>query len=124
MTREDHIMGYVGLAVRARQITFGEEAVLMSVRAGKAALVLLDASASLNARKKLEDACGYRNVRLYLLPPGLIGRAAGKSGRMAACMPPGGLEKALAPWLTQSCADAQTINEQTTSQMCGGASVT
>ena len=91
------IAGYIGLAVRAGQAVSGETACVSAIRAGKAAVALLDEAAAGNAQKRFSDTCSHYQVPLMYLPPGLLGKAAGKPGRMALVLPPGGLaEKVLA----------------------------
>jgi len=85
------IAGYMGLAVRAGQAATGESACVTAIRAGKAAVALLDGSASENARKRFSDTCSHHNVPLIMLPKDLLEKAAGKPGRMAMVIPPGGL---------------------------------
>jgi len=85
------IAGVIGLAVRARQTVIGEEACVNAIRGRKAAVALLDEGASPNARKRFLDACAHHEVPLVFLPESLLGRAAGKPGRMALVMIKGGL---------------------------------
>ena len=85
------IAGYIGLAVRAGQAVTGEGACVTAIRAGKAAVALLDGSASENASKRFSDTCSHHKVPLIILPPDLLEKAAGKPGRMAMAIPPGGL---------------------------------
>ena len=85
------VSGLLGLACRAGQAALGADMALQEIRAGKAALLLLDAGASEGTRKKLLDACAYRSVPAYTLPEGEISRACGKDGRMAAAVRKGGL---------------------------------
>ena len=89
--------GYMGLSVRAGQAVTGEGACVTAVRSGKAAVVLLDDSASENARKRFSDTCGHHKVPLVILPKELLEKAIGKPGRMSMAIPPGGLaDKVLA----------------------------
>ncbi len=85
------IKGLLGLALRAGQVTTGADMALKEIRAGRAALALLDAGASAGTRKKISDACAYRNVPLHILPEGEIDRACGREGRMVAAVKPGAL---------------------------------
>ena len=78
------ISGLLGLSCRAGQITLGTDMVIQEIRAGKAALVLLDEGASPATQKKISDACAYRSVPLHRMPAGEIDRACGKDGRMTA----------------------------------------
>ena len=85
------IDGLLGLASRAGQITLGADLALREIKSGRAALVLLDAGASEGTRKKISDACAYRQVPLHMLPEGELSGACGKEGRMAAAVKPGKL---------------------------------
>ncbi len=85
------ISGLLGLACRAGQITLGADVALQEIRGGKAALALLDESALEGTRKKILDACAYRQVDVYILPEGEISRSCGKEGRMAAAIKKGKL---------------------------------
>jgi ribosomal protein L7Ae-like RNA K-turn-binding protein len=87
----DKLAGYIGLAVRAGQAVTGEGACVAAIRAGKAAVAMLDGAASENAAKRLTDACTHHRVPLIKLPSELMQKAAGKPGRMAMVMTPGGL---------------------------------
>ena len=57
MDRETKLRGLMGLCVRARQATFGEDGCLKSIRGGGCAVLLLDSGAS----KATQDK--YRGVR-------------------------------------------------------------
>ena len=83
--------GLLGLACRAGQITLGADLALREIKAGRAALALLDAGAAEGARKKISDACAYRRVPLHMLPEGELSGACGKDGRLAAAVKPGKL---------------------------------
>ncbi len=95
----DRMAGYIGLAVRAGQAVTGESACVAAIRAGKAAVAMLDSAASENAVKRFTDACAHHRVPLVKLPPEMLQRAVGKPGRMAMVLSPGGLAaKALECW--------------------------
>ena len=94
------VSGLLGLACRAGQIALGADVALQEIRAGKTALVLLDAAASEGTRKKLLDACAFRSVPAYTLPEGEISRACGKDGRMAAAVRKGKLAERMAELLS------------------------
>lgn len=85
------ISGLLGLSYRAGQIILGAEMALQEIRFDRAGLVLLDAGASPGTRKKIADACAYRQVPLHMLPEGELSRACGREGRMAAAVKPGSL---------------------------------
>ena len=83
--------GLLGLCRRAGQITVGADLALREIKAGRAALALVDAGASEGTKKKIRDACAYRHLPVRFLPEGLLDRACGQDGRMAAAMKPGKL---------------------------------
>lgn len=83
--------GTIGLAVRAGMAVTGEAACVAAIRAGKAAVAILDEDAAPNAQKRFSDTCSHYKVPLLLFPPGALGQAVGKPGRMALVLPPGGL---------------------------------
>ena len=85
------VSGLLGLASRSGQIVLGADLALREIRSGRAALVLLDQGASEGTRKKISDACSYRNVPLHMLPEGELSSACGQDGRMAAAVKPGPL---------------------------------
>ncbi|MBR3018640.1 MAG: ribosomal L7Ae/L30e/S12e/Gadd45 family protein [Clostridia bacterium] len=85
------VSGLLGLACRAGQIALGADIALQEIRAGKAALLLLDAGASEGTKKKLLDACAYRSVPVYTMPEREISSACGRDGRMAAAVRKGNL---------------------------------
>lgn len=85
------IEGLLGLAMRAGQLTPGADLALREIKAGKAALVLVDQDASENTRKKLQDACAFRRVPMHIMEAGLLDRACGREGRMAASLKKGGI---------------------------------
>ena len=87
------VSGLLGLACRAGQIALGADIALQEIRAGKAALALLDAGASDGTRNKLLDACAFRSVPVYTLPENEISQACGRDGRMAAAVRKGNLAK-------------------------------
>lgn len=92
--------GLIGLCRRAGQMTLGAELAIKEIRAGRAALMLVDAGASDGTKKKIGDACAYRRVRMDLLPEGLLARACGKEGRIAAAVRPGPLCRQIIQLLT------------------------
>ena len=96
------VSGLLGLACRAGQIVLGADIALQEIRAGKAALALLDAGASEGTRKKLLDACAFRSVPVYTLPEDEISRACGRDGRMAAAVRKGNLANRMQELLSEN----------------------
>lgn len=88
---EQKVAGMIGLAVRARQAQLGAGRALDCLRAGKAGLLLLDDAVSDNTRKRFTDACTSHEVESLMLPPGLLGQAAGRMDTMVAALLKGGL---------------------------------
>ena len=64
MDRETKLRGLMGLCVRARQATFGEDGCLKSIRGGGCAVALLP-------RGLLQDATGRSGVAMAVAPGGL-----------------------------------------------------
>lgn len=87
--------GLLGLSARAGQLTFGEGGCLTAIRSGKAALVLVDESASENTKKRYGDSCRTYQCPMAYLPEGMLSQAVGRSGRMAAVCAPGPLAQRL-----------------------------
>ena len=80
------LSGLIGLCMRARQLVLGTDMAVRAVREGRAAVLLMDSGASANLRKKLKDASAYHRVPLAELEEGLLDRAAGQDGKMAAAV--------------------------------------
>ena len=81
----------LGLAMRAGQLSFGEDGVRKAIASGAAALVLLDAGASDNTKKRMRDSCTYYGVPLMETAAGRLGEAVGRPGRMSAAVARGPL---------------------------------
>ena len=92
---ENRVISFLGLCMRAGRVISGQEACVDLVRSGEAALVLMDASASDNTRKRLTDACHSHDVPLYEVSAGELGRAIGKNGRMVIALKPDGMSEKL-----------------------------
>jgi len=87
----DAFFSMLGIARRAGVLTLGTEGVLAAAAAGQAGMVLLDAGASDNTKKKLRDSCAYHGVDLYETQTDRLGFAIGKPGRMCAAVSRGTL---------------------------------
>ncbi len=59
-------LNMLGLCARAGRCQYGETACLNAIRADRAFMVLVDAGASDNTRKRFGDACAYRQLPLLL----------------------------------------------------------
>ena len=88
MLTEDHTAskaydapGLIGLAMRGRLLTLGEDGCLKAIRSGTASLIIIDEGASPGTLKKFQDASAYHNVKLVMLKAGQLGRTIGKPGR-------------------------------------------
>ena len=91
--------GLLGLAVRARQIHFGEEACRKLVRSGGCALLMLDEAAGIHTRKKAETMSRAAQIPLILLPAGFMEQAMGR-GNMMAAVQQGTFSEPLTEYLT------------------------
>ncbi len=92
---ENQVISFLGLCMRAGRITSGQEACVDLARKEDAALVLMDAAASENTRKRITDACHSHNVPLYEVSEGELGRAIGKKGRMVVALKADGMAQKL-----------------------------
>ena len=79
----DAFYSMLGIARRAGVLTLGTDGVLSAIASGSAAVVLLDAAASENTKKKLRDSCAFYGAPLFETAPERLGLAIGK-GRMCA----------------------------------------
>ena len=92
---ENQVINFLGLCMRAGRIISGQEACVDLARKEEAALVLMDAAASENTRKRITDACHSHNVPLYEISEGELGRAIGKNGRMMVALKMDGMAQKL-----------------------------
>ena len=96
--------GLIGLCQRAGKLQTGADLTAKAIKNGSCRLALLDGGAAANTVKKITDPCIYYRVPYLLLPPGMLGEACGREGRMAAAV----LDAGFAARLTQMNADNQT----------------
>jgi len=94
-TTENRVISFLGLCMRAGRIISGQEACVDLIRQSEAALVLMDASASDNTRKRLTDACHSHNAALYEVSAGTLGASIGKKGRMVIALKADGMAQKL-----------------------------
>ena len=92
---ENQVINFLGLCMRAGRITSGQEACVDLARQEEAALVLMDAGASENTRKRITDACHSHDIPLYEVSEGALGHAIGKKGRMVAALKADGMAQKL-----------------------------
>ena len=84
-------IGMLGLCARARKLITGEKAVVQAIRAGSCHLAILDGATAPNGVEAVEWACQTHGVPLMHTAPGQLGRAIGRSGRMAAAVTDAGM---------------------------------
>ena len=87
----DAFYSMLGIAMRAGALTLGADGVHSAIASGGAALVLLDAAASENTRKKFRDSCAFYGTPLFETAPDRLGYAIGKPGRVCAAVAKGSL---------------------------------
>ncbi len=87
----DAFYSMLGIAKRAGALTLGTDGVLSAIASGSTRIVLLDALASDNTKKKFHDSCAFYGVELYETAPDRLGFAIGKPGRMCAAVAKGPL---------------------------------
>lgn len=78
--RAARLSGMMGLARRAGKLTFGFDAVLEDIAAGKAKAAFLSSDASARTAGGVKEKCAARGVRLAALPLSktALGRAIGR----------------------------------------------
>jgi ribosomal protein L7Ae-like RNA K-turn-binding protein len=74
------LFGMIGLARRAGRITFGFDAVLEDIAAGRAKAVLVTHDASDRTARKMKEACARRHLTIVTMPlsKAECGNAAGR----------------------------------------------
>ncbi len=103
------LRGLMGLCVRARQSTFGEDGCLKQIRGRQCGVLLLDSGASAATKDKYKGACEHAGVPLMLLPEGLLHEATNRPG-VAMAVTKGGLAKQIMNLLPANQA-GDTTNE-------------
>ncbi len=98
---ENKLRGLMGLCVRARQATFGEDGCLKLARGGQCGALLVDSGASKATRDKYAGVCERTGTPMMMLPPGLLGEATGRPG-MAMAVQKGGLAQQIAILLSDA----------------------
>ena len=88
---QDAFYSMLGIAMRAGALTFGADSVHAEIASGHTGMVLVDADASQNTKKRLRDACAYYGSPLFETQPGRLCLAVGKPGRMCAAVKKGTL---------------------------------
>lgn len=92
MTDEERVLGYLGLAARARRLESGEFSTENAVKKGKACLVLIAGDASDNTKKKFQNMCDYYHVTCFIFSDmQTIGHAIGREFRASCAVTDGGL---------------------------------
>ena len=81
---EQRIKGMLGLAARAREACFGDDACRKLIDSGKCGIILLDGDTGTNTRKKYQNLCERTGTLLAVLPKGLMEEATGKANMVAA----------------------------------------
>ncbi len=115
------LRGLMGLCVRARQATFGEDGCLKKIRGGECDLLLLDSGASKATQDKYCGACQHAGVLLALLPQGLLQEATGRPG-MAMAVAKGGLASQIRQVISSEGLD-EHVQQMRSENHGGGASV-
>ncbi|MDF2717017.1 MAG: ribosomal protein L7ae [Paenibacillus sp.] len=102
MNKPNKALSYMGLAMRAGKLAFGEEGVLKAIRSGQARLVVMAEDASDNTRKKYRDKCQHYNVELSeRFSRYELGAAIGKEARVLVAVLDSGLAQLIKPCLVK-----------------------
>ncbi|KGX93133.1 hypothetical protein N781_12005 [Pontibacillus halophilus JSM 076056 = DSM 19796] len=77
-------LNVLGIAARARKLTFGEDAIVRDIQQKRAYLVLLANDTGKNTKKKLMDKCQSYGVPIREVDDrDTLSNAIGKTGRVA-----------------------------------------
>ncbi|WP_019413993.1 YlxQ family RNA-binding protein [Paenisporosarcina sp. TG20] len=102
MKTQQQILQLLGLAVRARMLTSGEELVVKEIRNNKAKLVIISTDASDNTMKKIQDKCKSYNVELHVFGDRSdLGHATGKAARVVLAITDEGFAKKITELLNE-----------------------
>lgn len=86
---EHRALSLLGLAMRAGQVTSGDDLAEREIRAGRAALALLDEAASQRTRDKYRSLCIGKKIPLFEISADALGKSIGRENRMVAVMKKG-----------------------------------
>lgn len=76
------LLGYLGLAARARKIVSGEEQVLAAIRNQSAKIVFLANDSGINTTKRITDKSSFYHIELITVFSGNeLSKAIGKENR-------------------------------------------
>ena len=89
---EQGLRGALGLGRRAGQLFLGMDQVLEAMARFPGILVLMDEGLSAGTRKRLELACADQEVRLEVMPQGLLERAIDKKTSKIVAVRRGGFQ--------------------------------
>lgn len=104
-----NFLNMLGLCSRAGKCVFGEAMCLSMIRSGKANLVLMDEDSSPNTKKRFQDACAHKNVKMLTFNRlHDASAAAGKPGRKLISISDQGFSKKLIGLYTQADSDTRT----------------
>lgn len=85
-SREERLLGMLGLAARARMLSLGTDIACDSVRSGAAKVLIVAHDASANTKKRAFNCAKYYETACYEVPigQGELAHGLGKSGATAA----------------------------------------
>lgn len=93
ITAQDKLRTALGFAQKAGRVRSGELAAQKELKAGRAKAVVLDASASENAKKHWREMCETAGVPLLFAEN--VGRAIGREAHIVACVTDNGFAEML-----------------------------
>ncbi|MDL4840104.1 YlxQ family RNA-binding protein [Aquibacillus rhizosphaerae] len=103
MSRGKDYLNLLGLAMRARMCTLGEESIIRDIQKQNAKLVLLASDTGPHTSKKIKDKCTYYNIPFRIVDDrDTISQAIGKSGRVAIAILDGGFADKITSLLDKS----------------------
>lgn len=82
MDQVNKVYQIIGMATRARRLVSGEETCEREIRSGRARLCIVTEDASDNTKKKFENLCSHKGLRLIFWgEKELLGKFTGKNVR-------------------------------------------
>ena len=93
---KEKISKLVGFAMKSRNLTFGENNCLTSIKSKKAKIVFIASDASGNTAKRLRDKANYRGIVICdIFSRDELGKAIGEQERVSICINDKGFAKAI-----------------------------
>ncbi|WP_110250372.1 YlxQ family RNA-binding protein [Streptohalobacillus salinus] len=102
MSNQQKYLSMLGLAMRARRLSLGEDQIIKDIKRNEAKLVLIAEDTGYQTHKKLTDKCKFYEVDYKIIcDRDSLSIAIGKSGRVAVAVLDEGFAKKIASLIDQ-----------------------